>query len=206
MTRAVLISLALSAAAASACVGDQSYTPIGEGQEDDLCLNFAREIVNAGSIAVETDEAGNASYSGAVDVTQFSRTSMTAETQELIISVPGGSSAGVEVEAGIWEYFNDMVFTIDLRNAGSDIWEPVELPATGYDVVWFTKVQVNGAQGDVAASSLALCSSDPIGSESLQVPYVDTSNDYEIRLRTLPFEGIGDAVGSYDYTVNVNIR
>jgi hypothetical protein len=132
---------------------------------------------------------------------------MTAETQELIVSVPGGSTAGVEVEEGVWEYFNDMIFTLDIRNAGTDIWEPAEFAsAPGYDVLWFTKVQINGAAGDVSASSLALCSSDAIGTESLQVPYVDTSKDYEIRIRTLPFEGLGDAVGSYDYTVNVNIR
>ena len=206
MMRAFLVSLALTAAATSACVGDQSYTPIGEGHEDELCQQPVLKLANSASVALEMDDRGNASYAGSLDVTHFSRTEMTVETKDIIVSVPGGSIASVEVEEGYWDLFTDMVLAIDVRKAGSSDWEQVSLETNAYDITWFTKVEFDGKLDIAAVSSLTLCSANAIGSESVSLPGLFLSEAYELRIRAFPFEGAGDLVGSYNYTVNVNIQ
>ncbi len=204
--RALLISLALTAASTSACLGDQSYTPIGEDREDDLCPQSKVDLIETQAQALELDEAGAAVYQGSLEVTEFTRTSMRVETEELIVSIPAGSITTLEVAPQNYEYFSEMVFAVDVRQPGDQNWRPIEMESDSYQVSWFSTLEFNGNTESASFETLALCTATAINAEQIQLPKSELSGDHELRIRVLPFDGIGDAVGAYDYDLSIRTR
>ena len=50
-----------------------------------------------------------------------------------------------------------------------------------------------------------LCTASERTINGLEVPF-DASSDYEMRIRVFPFDGAGDLVGTYDYSVDVTLQ
>ncbi len=206
--RCLLLSLALlTSAATSGCISDQSYTPIGEDREDELCKQTQNvDLSTTQSLALELDASGGASYSGSLEVTQFSRTSMKVDTEDLIVSVPAGSIASIEVDQGTYEFFTSMVFAIDVRATGSEAWQRFSVPTTELDFYWFTRVELNGAKGVGSLSTISPCSTTAATNDDAALPPGVFDGDHELRIRAFPFDGVGDLVGVYDYDVTVTVE
>jgi hypothetical protein len=205
--RSFALSLALlTAAATGACLTDQSYTPIGEETEDKLCTQTAANLYSTNTKTLALDGAGRATYSGTSEVSEFSRSSIDVHTEELIIAVPAGSSAGIEIGQGALEYFTSMVFAVDIRRAGGQRWEPIALATPNYDITWFNSIDVDASQYSAVLSTLSLCSTSTIDTTLTDLPSDVLSSDHEIRLRAYPFDGVGDAIGVYDYELTVSVR
>lgn len=204
MKTSILLSLSC-ALALTACTGDQSYVPIGEEQQDELCTQSNLDIIERESVALEFDDSGSGSFDGSLDVTLFSRTEMRVETTEIIVSVPADKIAAIDVEEGTWELFTNMVFTVDVRSPGDGVWQSLTVTTNLYDIFWFTNVELNGGTSKVAVSTLRLCSTLEASQDAIDFSAFDITGDYEVRIRAFPFEGAGDLVGTYDYTVNVSL-
>lgn len=202
MSRIHLLTLTSLASLSAACLGDQSYTPIGEESADELCQQSLVSLNEIEQVALEVDASGQASYSGLLEVTDFSRTEMRVDTDEIIISVPAQSKIRVSVAEGNWDFFTDMVFAVDMREPGDSEWRELSVSASAYDLFWFKEVEFNAPARVSALSSLALCTSQEISAENLAL---ELEGDYELRIRPFPFEGLGDLVGQYDYTIDVSI-
>jgi hypothetical protein len=206
LPRASALALALASTLAVGCAAEEGYTPIGgEENSDELCEQSNLDLREVNSVALELGDTGSADYTGSLEVTQFSRTQMSVDTDEIILSVPGGSIATFEIDEGNFDLFTSMVFAVDIRKPGETQWQDMSLTTNLYDIFWFTDVEFNGNTSDAAISTLRLCST--IGAEQggIDIPY-DLSEDYEVRLRPFPFEGFGDLVGRYDYTIHAHIQ
>ena len=196
------LSLTLLSALALGCAGDQAYTPINVDQEDTLCRQSTVRLNETSAAAIEFNDDGSANHEGEVEVTLFTETEMRVDTEEVIFSVPGGKIVTVNVGEGSWDFFTDMVFSVDVREAGSSAWDEMSISTNAYDIVWFNSIELNGGNNDLALSTYALCSTRKQDAAGLEFPF-DVSKDYEMRIRAYPFNGAGDLVGSYKYNLEV---
>jgi hypothetical protein len=199
------LSLSLLSALAVGCTDAQSYTPISDDNLDELCEQSTVTLSDDTQIAVEFDGQGQASYEGSLDVTLFTSTEMRVDNQELIFSIPGGAIASVDVGEGTWDFFTSMVFSVDVREAGATEWQALSIATNFYDIFWFTDVEINGSTTVFNGTTLTLCTVSEREINGAEIPF-DVSSDYELRIRVFPFDGAGDLVGTYDYSVDVTLR
>ena len=202
---APLLSLSLLSALAIGCTENQSYTPISGDNLDELCEQSTVTLSDDTQIAVEFDAQGVANYEGSLDVTLFTNTEMRVDNQELIFSIPGGAIASVDVAEGTWDVFTSMVFSVDVREAGATEWETLSVATSAYDIFWFTEMEINGSTSAFDAETLTLCSATEADITGFDIPF-NVSSDYELRIRVFPFDGFGDLVGTYDYSVGVTLQ
>lgn len=202
---APLLSLSLLSSLVVACTDAQSYTPISEDNLDELCQQSTVTLSDDTQVAVEFDVDGRASYQGSLEVTLFTDTEMRVDNQELIYSIPGGAIASVDVGEGTWDFFTSMVFSVDVREAGTTAWQDLSIETSQYDIFWFTEMEINGSTSAFAGSTLTLCTASERTINGLEVPF-DVSSDYEMRIRVFPFDGAGDLVGNYNYSVDVTLQ
>lgn len=195
----------------AACVGEQAYTPISTDQSDEICKQGSGvaggelELSSTGSVGLELDEDGVAYYESTLEVTDFSASDMRVAGEEIIVSIPANRTATFHVEEGDWELFTNMVFKLDVRHAGESEWQDMVLDFSLYDIDWFTEVEFSSELQLSSVSTIRRCSTVEIGGENIELAF-DLSEDYEVRMRAFPFEGLGDLVGEYDYAVSVSVR
>ena len=200
---APVLSLGLLASLAMGCTGDQAYVPIGDETQDELCQQTTVTLNEVNSTSIELFEPGaSASYEGELEVTLFSKTEMRVDTDEFIFTIPANSIATASMAAGSWDFFTDVVFTIDLRELGTSSWQELSITTSTYDISWFSDVELNGTTNQMASVTYPLCSTSAQEVPAFDVPF-DLSKGYEMRLRAFPHNGFGDLVGTYDYTMDV---
>lgn len=197
-----VLSLSLLASLAIGCTGDQAYVPIGEETQDELCQQSTVRLNEINTINAEFDAGDTASYDGELEVTLFTKTEMRVDTDEVIFSVPANKIATISMAAGTWDFFTDMVFTVDVRQPGTLSWQEIALTTSSYDITWFSDIELNGPTKKMTAVTYPLCSTSAQETPAFDVPF-ELSTGYELRIRAFPHNGFGDLAGNYEYSVDV---